>query len=117
MKYNDEIYKRIAGIGVDEINMINTYTSDFSKKKLDKFLNIYVGQRYKSSDILIYTLIGLIGIGGIQRFALKQTGMGILFILTYGLFFLGTIIDLVNHKKMTVEANEKLITEKILHLL
>ena len=117
MKNNDEIFKRIQGVELDELNMINNYTSDFSKEKLDKFLNIYVGKRQKRTNILLYTAIGFLGIAGIQRFSMGQNGLGIIYLLTLGIFYLGTLIDLINFKKLTLEANEKIITEKILHLI
>jgi TM2 domain-containing membrane protein YozV len=36
-----------------------------------------------------------------------QVGMGILYLLTGGLCFIGTIIDLVNYKKLTFEFNQQ----------
>lgn len=57
--------------------------------------------------ILIGGIIGLLGIGGIQRFMIGQVGMGILYLLTMGLCYIGTIIDLVNYKKLTFEFNQQ----------
>jgi len=56
---------------------------------------------------MLGAIIGLLGIGGIQRFMIGQMGMGILYLLTGGLCFIGTIIDLVNYKKLTFEYNQE----------
>ena len=60
---------------------------------------------------------GFIGIGGIQRFLLGQIGMGILYLLTWGLCGIGTIIDLINYKKLTLERNQEIIVQEVLPML
>ena len=56
-------------------------------------------------SILIFAVIGLLGIAGIQRFVVDQIGMGLLYFFTGGLCLIGTIIDIVNHKKLAFEYN------------
>jgi TM2 domain-containing membrane protein YozV len=55
----------------------------------------------------LFTLLGFLGVAGIQRFIIGQVGMGILYFLTAGLCFIGTIVDVVNHKSLTLEYNRK----------
>jgi TM2 domain-containing membrane protein YozV len=57
--------------------------------------------------ILLLTLVGFLGIAGINRFVLGQMGMGVLYFLTLGFCGIGVIIDLINHKKLTSEYNQK----------
>lgn len=55
-----------------------TITSDKSKRKA-----------------LMLCLLGILGIGGIHYFYVGRYGMGLLYFLTCGMFFLGTIADLI----------------------
>jgi TM2 domain-containing membrane protein YozV len=50
-------------------------------------------------------------VAGVQRFILGQIGMGILYFFTAGLCFVGTIIDLLNYKKMALEFNQSQVIE------
>ena len=84
---------------------IKDLTSKMSDSQRNQFLMIYSGKRKKPGDILLLTCLGFIGVAGIQRFVVGQVGMGILYIFTYGLCLIGTIIDIVNHKKLANEYN------------
>lgn len=44
---------------------------------------------------LLLACIGFIGIGGIHRFYADKYGTGVLWLLTGGLLFIGTIVDVV----------------------
>ena len=75
------------------------------------FAMAYRAQRKDESTVLLLTLIGFIAIAGVQRFFLGQIGMGLLYVFTVGLCFIGTIIDIVNHRKLTDEYNVKIAAE------
>ena len=44
---------------------------------------------------LLLCAIGFLGIGGLHRFYADKFGTGILWLLTGGLFYIGTIVDMV----------------------
>lgn len=73
--------------------------------KARQFSNAYRARRREPLTILLLALVGFLGLAGIQRFVLDQIGMGILYLLTCGLCFIGTIIDMVNYKKLAFEYN------------
>jgi TM2 domain-containing membrane protein YozV len=98
----------IPGIEADELMFLETMTKDLSDEQLQTFAILYNNERKKPDMILIGGIIGLLGIGGVQRFMIGQIGMGILYLLTAGLCYIGTIIDLVNYKKLTFEFNREL---------
>jgi TM2 domain-containing membrane protein YozV len=69
--------------------------------------SIYSSRRKDPQTILLLTLIGFLGISGVQRFVLDQIGMGLLYLFTGGLCLVGTIVDLVNYKNLALEYNQK----------
>lgn len=56
--------------------------------------------------MLLLTLLGFVVLAGVQRFYLGQIGMGLLYLFTAGFCFIGTIIDVINHKKLSFEYNQ-----------
>lgn len=97
----------IPGVETDELAYLQIITKDLTDDQIQTFAALYNGERRKSDMILIGGVIGLLGVGGIQRFMVGQIGMGILFLLTLGLCYIGTIIDLVNYKKLAFEFNQQ----------
>jgi TM2 domain-containing membrane protein YozV len=73
----------------------------------------YSGKRKDPQEILLYTLLGFIGIAGVQRLLTNQIAMGVIYFLTAGLCFIGTIVDLINHKSMALEFNQKAAFESV----
>ena len=86
---------------------------DFSDEKKKQFILLYKGKRKDPQELMILTAVGFLGFAGIQRFMTDEVGMGILYLLTWGLCGIGTIIDLVNNKKMAFEFNQKQAYEVI----
>lgn len=82
--------------------------TDTQKKN---FILAYQGRRKDAQTIMICTIIGLLGIAGIQRFMVGQMGMGILYLFTGGLCLIGSIVDLINYKKLTFDYNQTMIVE------
>jgi len=76
-------------------------------KKWLTYRSLSKTRRKDPTNILIFAVIGLLGIAGIQRFVVDQIGMGLLYFFTGGLCLIGTIIDIVNHKKLAFEYNSK----------
>ncbi len=89
----------------DEMTYIQGIINDMSDTQAQQFANIYMNRRKDTQTILIATVVGFLGIGGVQRFLVGHTGLGLLYLFTAGLCFIGTIIDLVNHKKLAFDYN------------
>ena len=56
--------------------------------------------------VLLLALLGFVILAGVQRFYLGQIGMGLLYLFTAGFCLIGTIIDVVNHKKLAFQYNQ-----------
>ncbi|SFG93087.1 TM2 domain-containing protein [Pontibacter chinhatensis] len=91
----------------DEMGYVQTLVQPMTEDEARQFASIYRSRRREPMLLLITTLIGFFGVAGIQRFLTGQIGMGLLYFFTGGLCFIGTIIDLVNHKRLAYEYNVK----------
>jgi len=91
----------------EEQMYISSIIKTMDDQKAQQFANIYRSRRKDPQIILLVTLVGFLGIAGIQRFLTDQIGLGILYLLTGGICMIGTIIDLVNYKKIAFEYNQK----------
>jgi len=89
----------------EELVYIQGVIKDMTDNQAQQFANIYNVRRKDPQTILLVTLIGFLGIAGVQRFLTNQIGMGLLYLFTAGLCFIGTIVDLVNYKKIAFEFN------------
>ena len=89
----------------DEMIYVQSLIKDMNDNQGQQFATIYNSKRKDPQIILITCLLGFVVLAGVHRFLLGQIGMGILFLFTGGLCLIGTIIDLVNHKKLAFEFN------------
>lgn len=91
----------------DELHFVQGLVNDMPFAETQQFANIYRSRRKKPQDVLILVIIGFFLLAGLQRFYLGQVGMGLLYFFTGGLCFVGTILDLLNYKRLTYEYNVK----------
>ncbi|WP_161889481.1 TM2 domain-containing protein [Pontibacter russatus] len=91
----------------DEMSFIQSLVNDMPEQEAQQFASIYRTRRREPQLVLITTLIGFIGLAGLHRFVLGQIGMGLLYFFTGGLCLVGTIIDLINYKRLAFEYNVK----------
>ena len=110
---NSVFLKYLYDVTPEELVTINSRTKGFSDDELTHFCMIYRSKRKDPQTILLLSLLGLVFIAGIHRFVLGHTGMGILYFFTGGLCWIGTIVDAVNHKELTIEYNAQMITETL----
>lgn len=95
----------------EEMNYIQMLIKDMTDSQAQQFAMIYGTRRRDPMMLLLVCLVGFLGFAGIHRFLTNQIGMGILFFFTLGLCFIGTIIDLVNYKRIAFEYNSKIAQE------
>ena len=96
---------------INEAAFLDSLLKDKNDDELRNFIAVYSSRRKDPQLILITTLLGFLGFAGIHRFILNQIGMGLLYFFTGGLCLIGTIVDLVNHKSLTFEYNQKIAME------
>lgn len=90
-----------------ELLYVENLLKQLSEEEAQMFANVYRARRKDPNLILILTLVGFLGIAGIQRFFVGQIGMGLLYLFTLGLCYIGTIIDVINYQDLAFEVNQK----------
>lgn len=108
---HNELLINLRGMGPEEYAYLQQVLNGMDQRQAQSFVMFYSGKRKSTQDILLFTLLGFLGVAGIQRFVVGQVGMGILYIVTCGLCFIGTIVDLINHKSITNDYNQKVAYE------
>lgn len=103
----NSLFTYLPDVDGDELMYIHSIVSEMSDSQLQQFAMMYRARRKDPQMILLLTLAGFVGFAGINRFVLGQVGMGVLYLLTAGLCLVGTIVDLVNYKKMTTSYNQR----------
>jgi TM2 domain-containing membrane protein YozV len=101
----------LPGLQPDELVNIQNLTREMSEVQQQQFILIYSAKRRDEQSLMIMTLIGFFGVAGLQRFVTGETALGILYLFTFGFCGIGTIIDLVNIKRLTSEFNQKKAVE------
>ena len=111
MDINQNPYMAFQGMTPEEWSYLQQATAELNENQKNYFYMVYSGKRKNPQDILLVTLLGFFCVAGVQRFVVGQIGMGILYFFTGGLCFIGTIIDLINHKSIATEYNRKMAFE------
>ncbi|MCC5942599.1 MAG: TM2 domain-containing protein [Balneolaceae bacterium] len=106
-----KIFELLPELEGDESQYISIIIEDMADDEAKMFANIYRSRRRDPVLLLVLALIGLFGVAGIHRFFIGQIGMGILFVFTAGLCFIGTIVDMINYKNFAFEYNRKVAQE------
>jgi len=94
-----------------EMILLQETTKDYNEDQLKTFATLYRARRRDPQMILLVTILGFVVVAGLQRFMTGQIGMGLLYLFTAGLCFIGTIIDLINYQDLTFEYNRRMIVE------
>lgn len=89
----------------EEMAGIRELTGRMTDSQRNQFIMIYGGKRKKPMDILLLTCLGFVGVAGVHRLVIGQVAMGIVYFFTGGLCLIGTIIDIINHKKLATDYN------------
>ena len=110
----NRIYSYFPDVDLDEAAFLENLLKDKSEDDIRNFAAMYRSRRRDPQLIMLTSLAGFIWIAGIHRFLLNQIGMGILYLFTGGLCFIGTIVDLVNYKSMALEYNQKVAMEVVM---
>lgn len=115
---NNRLLELLPSVNGDEILFLDQVTKNLSDDEMKRFALMYRGKRQQPEMVLLLCILGFFGVAGVHRFYVNQIAMGVIYLLTGGLCMVGTIVDIVNYKKLTLEYNEEKALEilDLLHL-
>jgi TM2 domain-containing membrane protein YozV len=91
----------------DEQLYVADLVNDLPEDEAQRFARVYRERRKDPQMILLLALVGFVAIAGVHRFVIDEIGMGLLYLFTAGLCFIGTIIDVVNYKDVAFRYNRR----------
>lgn len=97
----------------DEAAYISKVMESMDDETADRFARVYRARRKDPQIILLTCIVGFFGVAGVHRFIIGQVGMGILYLLTAGLCFIGTIVDIINYKNLAFEYNRDIARDAV----
>ena len=89
----------------EELTNVGGLVRGMSDDQVSAFAASYRAQRKDPNTVLLLTILGFVVVAGVQRFYVGQIGMGLLFLFTAGFCWIGTIIDVIGHKKLATQYN------------
>lgn len=101
-----DIMKVLPELEDQEMLFVSGIVKEMSDNQASTFAVAYRAQRRDPTVVLLLALLGFIIVAGVHRFYLGQIGMGLLYLFTAGFCLIGTIIDLVSHKKLSFQYNQ-----------
>jgi len=104
-------YTGFESMTMDEYSFIHHASAGLSQNQMQTFMLVYNSRRKNPPDILLATLLGFLGVAGVQRFITGQYMLGFLYLITGGFFCIGTLIDLFTYKSIANDYNRHLAYE------
>src|SRR5690606_32591836 len=101
----------LPGMEEEEFQFLQQLMVPMDDYRQQQFLAIYRSRRKDPQVLLLATLLGFVGIAGVQRFMINQIVMGILYFFTCGLFFIGTLVDLIRFRKLSWKFNREMAAQ------
>lgn len=101
------VLRYLPEIEDDEQLYVARLMTDMTEEQVERFAHIYHERRRDPTLILLLALVGFLGVAGLHRFFIDEIGMGVLYLLTAGLCFIGTIVDLFNYKELAFRYNRR----------
>ncbi|MBF8964843.1 TM2 domain-containing protein [Pontibacter sp. FD36] len=101
------VFNLMPELEPDEMAYVQGLLNAMSDYEVQQFVSVYRSRRREPLLVLITAVIGFFGVAGVHRFVLGHVGMGLLYLFTAGLCFVGTIVDVINYKRLAFEYNIK----------
>lgn len=96
------LFPKISG---DEYHFLIPFLSRLDEQQTKDFLRMYNDARFDRQTYILLAALGFMFTSGFQRFYIGDWGMGLIYMLTCGLFGIGSIYDIATAKDKVLAAN------------
>ncbi len=100
-----------SGMTMEEYSFIHHSSAGLTQNQMQTFMLVYNSRRKNPTDILLATMLGLLGLAGVQRFMTGHYILGFLYLITGGFLGIGTLVDLFSYKSIANDYNRHLAYE------
>lgn len=90
-----------------ERSFIERLTAGMSHESIQQFAVAYRQVRKDPQTLRLMAIIGIVAVPGLHRFWVGQFGVGLLYLLTWGLLLFGTISDVVKYRQLALTYNRQ----------
>tara|TARA_Y100001970_G_C14073926_1_gene770949 strand:- start:104 stop:457 length:354 start_codon:yes stop_codon:yes gene_type:complete len=98
------IIKLLPELNPEEILFLKPLVEDMTDSQAKLFAEAYRLRR--KDNVWLFLIVSFLGIGGVHRFVLGQIGLGLIYLFTYNLCFIGFILDLINQNSLVNKYNQ-----------
>lgn len=106
-----KVLRHLPEIDGDEQIAVARLLQSMTDAQAEQFAHVYRSRRKDPTLVLAFSLVGFLGVAGVQRFYLDQVGLGLVYLLTWGFCGLGTLIDAVRYKSIALTYNRERANE------
>ena len=100
--------KHLPQLPGPELHQLQRLLEPMPEQAASSFASHYQTQRKDPLTLLLLTALGFLVLAGLGRFYLGQIGMGIVYLISVGFLFIGTIVDLVRHQNLALKSNAEI---------
>lgn len=104
-------YTTTDSMTMEEYSFLHHASAGLNQNQMQTFMLVYNDRRKNPNDILFGTLLGFLGLAGVQRFMTGKILLGLAFLFTGGFFGIGTLIDAFSYKSIANDYNRHLAYE------
>ena len=102
-----DVKKILPELKGEEQIFIQSLLLEMNDTQAERFATGYLAKRKSPTTILIATLIGFLGLAGIQRFLVGHFKLGLFYLVTVGLAGVCTIYEVFHHQKLALDYNKE----------
>jgi TM2 domain-containing membrane protein YozV len=90
-----------------ERTFIERLTAGMSHESIQQFAAAYRQVRKDPQTLRLMAIIGIVAVPGLHRFWVGHVGIGFLYLVTWGLLLVGTIVDFIKYRELTFQYNQQ----------